>query len=66
MAIVYNVQMHPVYAGHVNDHKVLAEREFDTAKEATDYVKFFNNLGAHGAVAAIYNGAIDTETGENL
>lgn len=65
MAIVYNVQMHPVYAGHVNDHKVLAEREFDTAKEATDYVKFFNNLGAHGVVA-IYQGAIDTETGENL
>ena len=65
MAIVYNVQMHPVYAGHINDHKVLTEREFTTYQDAIDYVEFFNSIGAHGVIA-VYTGAIDTISGENL
>jgi hypothetical protein len=65
MAIVYNVQMHPVYAGHINDHKVLTEREFTTYQDAIDYVEFFNSMGAHGVIA-VNTGAIDTVSGENL
>jgi len=65
MATVYNVQMHPVYEGHINDHKVLTEREFITYQDAIDYVDFFNSMGAHGVIA-VYTGAIDTVSGENL
>jgi len=65
MAIVYNVQMHPVYEGHINDHKVLTEREFTTYQDAIEYVEFFNSTGAHGVIA-VYTGAIDTVSGENL
>jgi hypothetical protein len=65
MAIVYNVQMYPVYEGHINDHKVLTEREFTAYQDAIDYVEFFNSMGAHGVIA-VYTGAIDTVSGENL
>jgi hypothetical protein len=65
MAIVYNVQMHPVYERHINEHKVLTEREFTTYQDAIDYMEFFNSIGAHGVIA-VYTGAIDTVSGENL
>lgn len=65
MAIVHNVQVHPIHAGHINDHKVISEQEFDTAEQARAYVQQFN-ADAYGLVIAVYQGAIDTETGENL
>ena len=64
MAIVHNVQVHPIYAGHINDHKVLIEREFDTKQEAIEYRDWFNREVTDRI--AVYQGAIDTETGENL
>ena len=64
MAIVYNVQVHPIYAGHINDHKVLIEREFDTKQEAIEYRDWFNREVTDRI--AVYQGAIDDETGENL
>ena len=64
MKIVYNVQVHPIYAGHINDHKVLIEREFDTKQEAIEYRDWFNREVTNRI--AVYQGAIDTETGENL
>jgi hypothetical protein len=65
MAIVYNVQVHPIHAGHVNDHKVLHEREFDNKQEAIGWVAGFNELCGDGQIA-VYTGMIDTDTGENL
>ena len=64
MAIVHNVQVHPIHAGHINDHKVLIEREFDTKQEAIEYRDWFNREVTDRI--AVYQGAIDTETGENL
>ena len=64
MAIVHNVQVHPIYSGHINDHKVLIEREFDTKQEAIEYRDWFNREVTNRI--AVYQGAIDTETGENL
>jgi hypothetical protein len=63
MAIVYNVQVHPVYADIVQTHKVLHECEFDTAEAAREYIETYD--GALGVIA-LYTGMIDTETGENL
>ena len=65
MAIVYNVQVHPIYAGHINDHKVISEHEFSTEAQARAYVQRFN-ADTYGLVIAVYQGAIDDETGENL
>ena len=64
MAIVHNVQVYPIYSGHVNDHKVLIEREFDTKQEAIEYRDWFNREVTNRI--AVYQGAIDTLTGENL
>ena len=65
MKIVHNVQVYPIHAGHINDHKVLMEREFDNKQEATTWVAGFNELCGDGQIA-VYTGAIDDETGENL
>jgi len=65
MKIVHSVQVHPIHAGHINDHKVLLEREFDTKQEATGWVAGFNELCGNGQIA-VYAGMIDDETGENL
>jgi hypothetical protein len=65
MATVWNVQVHPVYADHVNDHKVVGEREFDTFDEAITFMEEFNEFRPYNEVAT-YPFAIDTETGENL
>jgi len=63
--IVHNVQVYPIYAGHINDHKVLMEREFDNKQEAIGWVAGFNELCGDGQIA-VYTGMIDDETGENL
>ena len=65
MTIVHNVQVYPIYAGHVNDHKVLLEREFDNLQEAIGWVAGYNELCGAGQIA-VYTGRIDDETGENL
>jgi hypothetical protein len=65
MAIVYNVQIHPINDGHVNYYKVLNEREFDNFQEAINYMEEFNEFRPYNEVAS-YPFAIDTETGENL
>ena len=68
MAIVYNVQIHPIHAGHVNDHKVIREEEFNTREDALMWAEFYNQHRVRwniDNVVAVYTGAIDTETGEN-
>lgn len=65
MTIVHNVQVYPIYAGHINDHKVLLEREFDNLQEAIGWVAGYNELCGAGQIA-VYTGMIDDETGENL
>ncbi len=76
MMIVHNVQVYPVYAGHVNDHKVIREEEFNSREDALMWAESYNrhrdnwNINGwlengNGFVAA-YTGAIDDETGENL
>jgi len=64
MKIVHNVQVYPIYSGHVNDHKVLIEREFDNKQEAIDYRDWFNRDVTDRI--AVYTGMINDETGENL
>ena len=64
MAIVYNVQVYPVWNTIVQVHRVLQEREYDTAEGAHLYVETYNAQYRH--THAVYTGAIDTETGENL
>jgi len=64
MKIVHSVQVHPIHAGHINDHKVLIEREFDTKQEAIEYRDWFNRDITDRI--AVYQGAINDETGENL
>ena len=67
MAIVYNVQIHPIHAGHVNDHKVISEHEFDNFDEAKAFMEHFNEFRPYNEVfVAEWPFAIDTETGENL
>lgn len=75
MAIVHNVQVYPIHDGHVNDHKVIREEEFKTREDALMWAGFYNqhrdnwNINGwleDGNVVAVYTGAIDTESGENL
>ena len=67
MKIVHNVQVYPIYAGHINDHKVLIEFEYDTVEFAEAYIEKFNsNPDMKNIAIAVYTGAIDDETGENL
>ena len=57
------VQVHPVENGQPNLHKVELEREYDTWKQAMEYVEHFN---AHtkGGVEAVYHGRVNDATGE--
>jgi hypothetical protein len=64
MKIVHNVQVYPIHAGYINDHKVLLEREFDNKQEAIEYRDWFNRDITDRI--AVYQGAINDETGENL
>ena len=69
MAIVHNVQVHPIHAGHVNDYKVIREEEFNTREDALMWAEFYNQHRVRwniDNVVAVYTGAIDTDTGENL
>lgn len=70
MAVVHNVQVYPIYSGHVNDHKVIREEEFKTREDAIMWAGFYNqhrdNRNINDVFVAVYTGAIDTETGENL
>ncbi len=66
MKIVYNVQVYPIYSGHINDHTVLHEREFDNKQEAIGWVAGFNAGQCGDGQIAVYTGMIDDETGENL
>ena len=63
MAIVYNVQVHPIHAGYVNDHKVISEHEFDNFDEAKTFMEQYNEFQWKSAASRPF--AIDTETGEN-
>jgi hypothetical protein len=65
--IVHNVQVYPIYAGHINDHKILIEFEYDTVELAEAYIEKFNsNPDMKNIAIAVYTGMIDDETGENL
>ena len=69
MAVVHNVQVYPIHAGHVNDHKVIREEEFKTREDALMWAGFYNQHCDKWNIndfVAVYTGAIDTETGENL
>jgi hypothetical protein len=76
MMVVHNVQVYPVYAGHVNDHKVIREEEFNSREDALMWVEYYNQhrdvwningwLETGNGFEAVYTGAIDAETGENL
>lgn len=60
------VQVHPVYNGIVQTHKVKTEFEFDAKHKADQRVKLLNddfealNLG----MKAVYVGCVNDETGE--
>ena len=62
--MVYNVQIHPIYAGHINDHKVIGEHEFDNFDEARTFMEQFNEFRPYNEIAE-WPFAIDSETGEN-
>jgi hypothetical protein len=65
--IVHSVQVHPIYSGHINDHKVLIEFEYDAVELAEAYIEKFNsNPDMKNIAIAVYAGMIDDETGENL
>ena len=69
MAVVHNVQVYPVYNTIVQVHRVLIEREFSTEGIASEWARLHNAFSAGGQAGethAVYTGAIDTETGENL
>ena len=75
MKIVHNVQIYPVIAGHINDNKIIGEEEFNSREDALTWVGFYNQhehwnqkdwLENGNGFKAVYTGAIDTETGENL
>ena len=76
MLIVHTVQVYPIHAGHVNDHKVIREEEFNSREDALMWAGFYNQhrdvwnmngwLETGNGVVAVYTGAIDAETGENL
>jgi uncharacterized protein YabN with tetrapyrrole methylase and pyrophosphatase domain len=38
------VQIHPIHAGHVNDHKVISEHEFDNFDEAKTFMEQYNEF----------------------
>jgi hypothetical protein len=69
---VHIIQVHPVYNGILQTHKVKAEREFETKEEALRWVEYYNTLGDNmrkqGAVLpdqkAVYYGCVNDETGE--
>jgi hypothetical protein len=62
---VHIVQVHPVYDGILQTHKVKNEIEFGTIEEATSWIKWYNySYGAEGEYQAVYYGCVNDETGE--
>ncbi len=57
------VQVHPVYDGIVQTHKVKLEKEFETKEEAEEYIVGFD-LIYKGEYRAVYLGCVNDETGE--
>lgn len=60
---VHIVQVHPVYNGIVQTHKVKLEKEFETKEEAEEYIVGFD-LIYKGEYRAVYLGCVNDETGE--
>lgn len=63
---VHIVQVHPVYNGALQTHKVKLEKEFETKEEADTFITMFNiasdiNDSRHQAV---YYGCVNDLTGE--
>ena len=61
---VHIVQVHPVYDGILQTHKVKTEREFDTKQDAIDYTEHFNRTRFTGELEAVYLGCVNDATGE--
>jgi hypothetical protein len=57
------VQVHPMYDGILQTHKVELEKEFETKERAEQYIGAFNALG-RGEYRAVYVGCVNDETGE--
>jgi uncharacterized damage-inducible protein DinB len=63
---VHIVQVHPVYAGILQTHKVKTEFEFATQEAAEAYVRAYNKNFDAGIreYKAVYLGCVDDATGE--
>ena len=59
------VQVHPVYDGIVQTHKVIREQEFETKRMADLYIESYNEGAQEGTPrVAVYLGCVNDETGE--
>lgn len=59
------VQVHPVYEGVVQTHKVIREQEFETKRMADLYIESYNEGTQEGIPRrAVYLGCVNDETGE--
>jgi ferritin len=62
---VHIVQVHPVYNGIVQTHKVKHEAEAETKEEAEAFIKWYNTEQCtDGTMMAVYLGCVNDETGE--
>jgi hypothetical protein len=59
---VHIVQVHPVYNGILQTHKVKFEQEFPTKEEAVHWVNLFNYPATE--LQAVYYGCVNDATGE--
>jgi hypothetical protein len=57
---VHIVQVHPVYNGILQTHKVVDEQEFETKELAEFFVKHYTEP----TLKAVYLGCVNDETGE--
>jgi hypothetical protein len=57
---VHIVQVHPVYSGIVQTHKVVDEQEFKTKELAEFFVKHYTEP----TLKAVYYGCVNDATGE--
>ena len=62
------VQVHPVYNGILQTHKVRGEREFETKEQADEFIQAYNSKENFerraSALVAVYLGCVNDETGE--
>jgi uncharacterized protein YciU (UPF0263 family) len=61
---VHIVQVHPVYDGILQTHKVREEKEFGTKVEADDWIEYVNLKYKDDNLKAVYLGCVNDETGE--